>query len=479
MPVTPYLGGQWSPQRRHMILTLLLVCACARSPAPQPPLATVPPPPGASSTFAPKSTAPLQIVSTPTPFRNGVLTSTQTPTSAVLPSPTPAAITPVVWDVYDPNTEHLWNRLFHALYGRTAGNGQEYGREELDPLLWQETNALITGPSHQRALAVLDEFLNTHGERLITDPVRRAMLQRDLWAVFDWLTFQPSGDLAARGELEQRLAQVIRRLALGRQQIDALPNSYDAALQSGAFPAEYQLANPQAAFLPAGLFTAGDEWIDLGRQGGPMAMTHLQELPILGRSALLVFLRVPGGRGAGLAYLNALPKLPHPNPPAGTEVALVRRMLLIDDQGEIVPAPLIESIQLRRFDQDTTQHYFEFALDRARLFAAETGGLRDIMPNDRDFMLFESQGDFMQFPVLTDDLRPPVLSTCQGCHFDGLQGISGADSILSFSRARFPLPDRQLPVLAITTPDQETQTTIAWKMAQTSWQQLLALWSKP
>jgi len=31
-------------------------------------------------------------------------------------------------------------------------------------------------------------------------------------------------------------------------------------------------------------------------------------------------------------------------------------------------------------------------------------------------------------------------------------------------------------VLTTTTPEQESQVTIAWKQAQPSWQQLLALW---
>jgi hypothetical protein len=30
-------------------------------------------------------------------------------------------------------------------------------------------------------LAVLDEFISTHGERLVRDPLKRAWLQRDLW----------------------------------------------------------------------------------------------------------------------------------------------------------------------------------------------------------------------------------------------------------------------------------------------------------
>jgi hypothetical protein len=399
-------------------------------------------------------------------------------TPVVLPSPTATANTPVVWDVYDQAPQHLWNRLFHSLYGRTAAGGQEYGRNELDPLLWQGTTYLIKGPSHTLALATLDEFLATNGDQLISDPVRRAVLQRDLWAVLEWLALQPSDDLALRRELEQRLAQAIKRLALSRQQIDALPNSYAAAVHSGAFPAEYQTDDPQAAFLPADIFLPDGDWISLGRQGGPIAMTHLQELPFLGRSAFLVFLRVLGGQGAGLAYLNALQTKPTPpNPPPGAEGALVRRMLLIDNQGELVPSPLIESVQLRRFYQGGVQSAYELTLDRDRLFAAETGGLRPIAPDETDFRLFVSVGDVFGAPgTVTDARQERVLATCPGCHEERLGGIIGATSILSYSRARFPLPGGQLPMLTTTTPDQESRVTIEWKLEQTSWQQLLGLW---
>src|SRR5262245_4507746 len=34
--------------------------------------------------------------------------------------------------IYDSNPDHLWNRLHHAFYVRTARNGEEYGRDELD-----------------------------------------------------------------------------------------------------------------------------------------------------------------------------------------------------------------------------------------------------------------------------------------------------------------------------------------------------------
>ena len=91
------------------------------------------------------------------------------------------------WRLYDRNPDHVWNRLYRSFYGRAAADGREYGYDELDPLLWDNTKYHLSGESHDRALRVLDEFLQTHAERLIPDPLKRAILQRDLWAVFDWL----------------------------------------------------------------------------------------------------------------------------------------------------------------------------------------------------------------------------------------------------------------------------------------------------
>src|SRR5262245_20657688 len=95
-----------------------------------------------------------------------------------------------VWSIYDSDQNHPWNRVFRQFYRRVAIHGQEYGMDELDPLLWFDTTYLLTGPSHQQAVQVLDEFLNTHAETLIREPLKRAVFQRDMWAVFDWLAFQ-------------------------------------------------------------------------------------------------------------------------------------------------------------------------------------------------------------------------------------------------------------------------------------------------
>jgi len=133
--------------------------------------------------------------------------------------------------IYDQNPQHLWNRLHSALFVRTRSDGRVFGRDELDPLLWDQTKFLLSGPSYQRATKLLDEFLSTNGERLITDPLKRAMLQRDLWAVFDWC---PRIDLGKK-ELMPRLARVIQRLELSPDQIRGLPDTYGTAVASKSF----------------------------------------------------------------------------------------------------------------------------------------------------------------------------------------------------------------------------------------------------
>lgn len=85
---------------------------------------------------------------------------------------------------YDPN--HLWNRMYGCLLVREHADGTYYGADALDPLLWANTRHLLSGDSHRNSVVCLDEFLRRHGERVVQDPLKRALLQRDLWAVFDW-----------------------------------------------------------------------------------------------------------------------------------------------------------------------------------------------------------------------------------------------------------------------------------------------------
>ncbi|HYL93944.1 MAG TPA: hypothetical protein VEW69_12405, partial [Alphaproteobacteria bacterium] len=209
---------------------------------------------------------------------------------------------------YAPDPNHIWNRLFHLFYVRTAPNGRQYGGDELDPYLWQQTQYLLTGPSHGDALKLLNEFLDQHAERLITDPLPRALLQCDLWAVHDWLAIPYTEHQREREQLRKPVAEIIQRLALTEEQIRALPDNYAAAVQSKTFPDRYNPGLPDTPFLPD-LFRAGGPWVCLGdQQGRVLPVLHLQEFR--GRSAFLVFLRLPGERVEALAYLEKLRSIP-------------------------------------------------------------------------------------------------------------------------------------------------------------------------
>src|SRR6185436_6850978 len=138
--------------------------------------------------------------------------------------------------------------------------GHEYGYDELDPLLWIQTKYLLSGPANRQAITLLDEFLSTPAEKTINDPLKRAMLQRDLWAIFDWTTAcneclqQSTNTAAAKLNLQTRLVQAIKRLALSQEQIAALPDTFKQAIDAGAFAKAYDLNKRERSFLPPDLF---------------------------------------------------------------------------------------------------------------------------------------------------------------------------------------------------------------------------------
>ena len=163
--------------------------------------------------------------------------------------------------LYADDPAHLWNRLHRALCVRVDANGQEYGLDDVDPLLWHETTFLLTDPSHSSASRLLDEFLQSGGERLIVDPLKRAVFQHDLWALFDWLAARLDHHPDARKALLSRVARVIRRVALTQNQIEGLPDNYQQAVRSKAFASSFDPAQRERAFLPPDLTAGNGQWL--------------------------------------------------------------------------------------------------------------------------------------------------------------------------------------------------------------------------
>jgi len=351
--------------------------------------------------------------------------------STTAPNQTSSARRP---GLYDANPNHLWNRIHEQFHVRIAPDGSRYGFDTVDPLLWRETQYLVRGPSAGRAVRVLDEFLASNGERMIRDPLKRAVFQHDLWAVFDWLTSVSEGEKTTRTAIMSRLARVIRRVALSRKNVDALPDTYAAAIASGDFADRTGMQQP---YLPRDLFNASGPWVTVGGLASPVPQ-HSTEL---GRSAFVVLWSVPGGAAQTREYLQKLWNFPQPfvveemlrferdgevrasvNPalpsiPDGTRIALVRQMLLIDDSGVIVPSHLIESIQLRTFPGPA---FAELRMSRAALFAANSGGLRAVPADERDFITFSAKGmDVLEQKSWKSGSAahlPLVLDGCINCH---------------------------------------------------------------
>lgn len=415
------------------------------------------------------------------------------------------------WRIYDPNPEHIWNRLYRSLYSRIDRDGREYGSDELDPLLWPATTHLLRGPSYHQVIKTLDEFLNTNAEKLISDPLKRAMLQRDLWSVFDWLTQKSKADPEI--ELQVKLAAVIRRVALSADQLKSLPRNYDAAIASKSFAPEADPKDPSKVFLPSDLFLPGSQWVAVRvDDDGPIARSHV--FFFSGRSVFEVFIRLPEGREATLAYLKRLAEFPKPwirqrrsladvspNPlmpqfPAGTKLALVRRMMAIDESGGLVPTNIIEGLQIRihreipleipdSFNTDSTEaqkamDVYEFKLSRVKLFARDSGGLRAVARDETEFPLFQSHGiDLFDFQrergaPIDRHLRHP-LASCSNCHFR-----PGIHSVLS----RMPnivelrIRDVRRELVASSDSAEVANSVVKWKLDQDSWKRLLQLWPK-
>jgi hypothetical protein len=406
---------------------------------------------------------------------------------------------------YDPQPDHIWNRLHRHFFGRVSSDGRQFGVDELDPLLWYETKYLVSGPSHKQALKLLDEFLAKRAENLITDPLKHAVLQRDLWAIFDWLSLKED-HRPERQALQVKLARVIQSLALTADQIQLLPDNYAAAAGSESFPKQYQPERHEAAFLPPDLFQPKGPWIVIGDMRGRLpAPVHTASSPFNGRSTFLVLIRLPAGREATASYLKKLREFSRPwivnpdksvsserlipNPqlpqfPEGTQTALVRRMILIDREGNLRPTSLTESVQIRVYrsipagveiEADVarrTQDVFEFTLNRRKLFDGVAGSLREILRDEKNFMLFRAHGiDWLEQPGDPERSRGVLLSQCADCH-----ASPGIHSVLSYSERRFLSATTTPAAFAETTIADQEQLALSWKRRQFESGLLRGLW---
>jgi hypothetical protein len=374
--------------------------------------------------------------------------------------------------LYHNDPKHLWNRLHEALFVRVGHDGRTYGQDRLEPLLWRESKHLLEERSNKNAIALLEEFLKNKGEKLIDHPLKRALLQRDLWLVFNWLEgshdnfaeppLEAKTARAAQDRLRRPLAAVIGRLALSRKEIQELPDNYSAAVASGKFTRRFDPEKPDQPYLPPDLFAANGPWVCVGRTDSITAPEHLAEPDRtenrFTNSVFLVFLSLPHGRAATVAYLKQLRSGDSKQLPESTQFALVRRALLIDTSHRVEPTTLTESVQVR-VDR---QSFYEFRLSRSQLFAGPAGGLRALGSDESDFKTgfgAHATDEFEHFQSGLPLMRQwPVRRNCSICH----------DSRFAEFRSAMTEAGGKLPVSEMPESD-VAGAAVKWKEGQPAW----------
>src|SRR5688572_18698482 len=330
--------------------------------------------------------------------------------------------------VYDPDPQHLLNRLHRAMAVRTIG-GVDYGTDNAIPFI-NDADELLSGDAHVQLLSVLDEFLRTQTPDRLPGELPRALLQHEAWVTFDHTLLRQTLDElpAQRKALRARLAKVIALLAMKDSDIARLPDNYADAVKSGVFPRDFDPANPDKTFLPPDLFDTKGPWVEISDDHGQsVAPVHVQSLQ--GRSVFRIFIRCPGERKDTLAYMQKLNL--HTTPwvlepatiatthlgnkirwdplrmdkttpqfPKGTMIALVRQMILINDKVQLRSSRITQSVQFRVFrsvgegivyseqEQAKSQAFFELNMRRGDLLASKAGGLHAVAKDDVEYQIF-------------------------------------------------------------------------------------------
>jgi hypothetical protein len=377
--------------------------------------------------------------------------------------------------VYDPDPNHLWNRLFAAFYLREVEDMDSVsatrGPNVVDPPLGLHPRFLLDGAAFITCRDILAEFHKKRGHELISDPLKRAVLQRDLWAVFDVLQgVIPSNFFEGRGEraptltaeqeerraaLCRQIAQAIKALALPRSALDRLPNTYLLAVKSGAFSSR-PVDQKSADYLPSDLEEADSPWLEIfPPESGPrMKEGFLHTEIVRGRSIFRVFAKgptSPEGTGQFKQWLERMKKSLEARLgadsgfdsrgeeyrqwqgtmnmlPVGSQFVLLRRMACLDPEMNFVPTRVVESIQIRiegphrKFNGDDI--FEEFAFDRRLLFAGRQGGLQPVREGEPHAAAYYALGH------LVSDEEGQVVqlgkfpSVCFICHGTPVQSFS-------------------------------------------------------
>ncbi len=384
------------------------------------------------------------------------------------------------------DTATPYETLYDAVMIRKSTDGVAFGKNEVGPLIYGRSDY----PFDDKAFPVLEAALaqfNSLSDKKIKSysPIHRALLQRHLWTVFDATVprshRRPKSFMERRQSVQRVLAALIQRLALSQKEIKTLPDTLTATLKSGKYPQKYDPKDRLKPFLPSDLYTKESSWICLGKvndyDSDHAAMAKW-------RSAFFQFIRLPDGRKASEEYIKKLNK--REQFPAGTQFALIGQALLIDDKGNIVPSPIINSIQLRTY-LDVTKSVLEahpkpvdcvaeFVIEPLELIKGNFV-MRALGPNDLRYQTIASSSGGLVDPFVEADSKKlkrmfPNMQNCINCHTRSRKGFR--------SLGNWMFGDRNADKITFEAGDPKkiTEGVAQIKQQKNSWKQLQKYWKK-
>ena len=351
-----------------------------------------------------------------------------------------------------------YETLYDVLMTRYGPDGKPYAQNESTPVILPETDFPFGDKTYTKFNDALKVFMALPQEEIEAySDIQRAILQRHLWKVYDashpeyWTNSAGEQGTTIRSYSERRasvgpkIATLVGRLALSRDQILALPNTLIATIQSGGAAKQYDPNDRFKPFLPADLGSKESAWVclgdeskrgfGLGRHSGGFFIPDAPALPIPAdvhstkfkwRSAFVSFMRAPGGRADTLECIEKFNR--EEELPVGTQFALIEQAFLISDEGELVLSPLIFSVSLRAYasvkksertgDPVTTQCVAEFVLEPRELIRGNTT-LKALSLLDTRYEIGEvhcvTGGIQDPFESWNGRMRPR-LKQCSSCH---------------------------------------------------------------
>lgn len=389
-----------------------------------------------------------------------------------------------------------YDALYDVIMTRKGRDGKSYAMDEATPSLFHRSSFPFGDKTYEDFCAALDAFEALPQRKIEAySDIQRALLQSHLWKVFDatlplrWHERPVVGEertgllerkqRGRREAVRPKIATLIQRLALTREEILALPNTLEATVDSDRFASSHDPEDLQKPFLPPDLPLADSSWIFLAEHGYSIP-TEVHTNKFMFRSAFFTLVRAPGGREESVKCVEKLNR--REVVPVGTQYALVEQAFLISDRGELILSPLILGVSLRAYVGTNpkpaseylraTQCVAEFVMQPRRLIEGDAV-MKALGASDRRFEAGNAdsiEGGSSDPFEPGSGLPRPRLQMCGACHTGAGQGsINSA----GFQTARTQFPRERLRK---TSREALAEATMDAKSDDHTWKELQRLW---